>query len=523
MWIITVPAECDKTVKTSTSCTLATPETTGENEGAVGLTSDTVYNQTMTKTPAPGTKIVATIGPASSSPEAIERLLLAGADVVRLNFSHGRRAEHEQAVKAVRAVSEKLGLPVAIIGDLCGPKIRLLEITDGAVNITAGHTLRIVRESVMGNAERVGANDPGIFEDVQVGHRVLIDDGAVRLHVVAKHDGELVCECDVGGKIANHKGLNLPDTDLRNPALTDKDKDDARWAAEMGLEYLALSFVRRAEDVGQLRQLLTELGSDCHIVSKIETRHALDNLSDIIEASDSILVARGDLGVEVDIATVPRLQKDMTERCRRVGKPVIVATQMLQSMVESPTPTRAEVSDVANAIYDGADAVMLSAETAVGKYPVQAIEMLERVALETEAYDQGEQTRVEIGGGRLGVAAAVARSICAIADDTNAKAIVLWTESGTLARLVSKNRLDRSVVALTPSLAVRRKMSLYYGVTPLQANKPNEADELIAQADRTLTDGGLANVGDLVIVGFGPRSLACGDTGSIMIHTVEAR
>jgi pyruvate kinase len=453
----------------------------------------------------------------------VEALLRAGTDVVRLNFSHGRRRDHEQAVATVRTVADQLNLPVAMIGDLCGPKIRLLEIEGGTVAIAAGQRLQIVRDPVVGNAQRVAVNHPEMLDEIEVGHRVLINDGAISLCVVTKNTTGLVCECQVGGNLSSRKGLNLPDTNLRTVALTDKDKEDLAWAAEAGLEYIALSFVRRAEDVEELRERLATFDTDCHILAKIETRQAIEDLDAIIEASDGILVARGDLGVEMDVATVPRIQKDITNRCRRASKPVIIATQMLQSMIDSPTPTRAEVNDVANAIFDGADAVLLSAETAVGKYPVQAVQMLERVALETEAYDQSRPPPVEIGGGRLEVAAAVARSICAVADDINAKAVVLWTETGLLARLVSKRRQDRPVVALTPSPAAQRRLSLYYGVTPLRAGKLEEANELIAQADRIVSEGGWAGAGDLIVVGFGPRSLASGNTGSIIIHTVEAR
>jgi pyruvate kinase len=477
----------------------------------------------MLGTHAAGTKIVATLGPATASPEVIERLLRAGVDVVRLNFSHGRRADHAEALRAVRALSARLDLPVAVMGDLCGPKIRLGEISGGAVDIAAGDRLRILRQPMLGDAQRVSANRAEMFDGVQIGHRVLIDDGAVRLRVSAKDADGLVCTCEVGGKLSDHKGLNLPDTDLQIAALTDQDLQDVAWAVEAGLEYLALSFVRRAEDVEQLRQRLAGLQADCEIISKIETRHALDNLEAIIEASDVVLVARGDLGVEVDIATVPRWQKDITARCRRAGKPAIIATQMLQSMVHSPTPTRAEVNDVANAIYDGADAVLLSAETAVGEYPVQAVEMLERVALETEAYDQDRLSPLARGGGTLEVASAVAASICAVADDIRAKAVVVWTETGTLARLVSKHRLDRPVVALTASPTVRRRASLYYGVRPFQTLPPKEANELLVQADRVAIAGGWAAAGDLIVVGFGPHSLAGGETGAIVIHTVEAR
>ena len=465
---------------------------------------------------------MATLGPATASRPAIEELLRAGVDVVRLNFSHGRRSEHEQALKIVRDLSDELNIPVAVMGDLCGPKIRLLEIEGGAVQIAVGDRLSVVREPVLGNARRVATNHPELLDDIEVGHRVLIDDGAVRLRVVARTDDGLDCECSVGGTLSNHKGVNLPDSDLSVPALTEKDKDDAAWAAQAGLEYVALSFVRRGEDVIELRRLLSDSGGDCHIVSKIETKFAINDLDNIIEASDGVLVARGDMGVELDVATVPRLQKDITRRCWRRGKPVIVATQMLQSMVNSATPTRAEVSDVANAILDGADAVMLSAETAIGKYAVQAVHTLERVALETELYDRPRPEPIDVTGGRLGVAAAVARGICAVAEDIDAKAVVIWTESGTLARLLSKHRPDRPVVALTGSEAVQRRLSLYYGVIPLHIDKPEGADALITESDRAVASGEWAANGDLIVVGFGPRSLTSGDTGSIMIHTVGA-
>lgn len=464
---------------------------------------------------------MATVGPATASPEGMEGLLRAGADVVRLNFSHGRREQHRQAVELVRSTSERLGLPVALMGDLCGPKIRLLEVQDDAVELAAGSELRVVREPVVGDVRRVSVNMPALFDDARVGDRVLIDDGAIRLHVTAADDDGLTCLCDVGGTLRSRKGLNLPDTDLHVPALTDRDEDDLRFAAESGMEYLALSFVRRAADVGLLRGRLAALGADSHIVAKIETRHAVDDLDAIIEASDGVIVARGDLGVEVDVAIVPRLQKEITERCRRAGRPVIIATQMLQSMVASATPTRAEVNDVANAIFDGADAVLLSAETAVGRHPAEAVGVLDHVGVETEAYDQAWQDRVAIGDARADVTVAVARSVAAVANDIGARAVVVWTETGKLARLVSKHRLDRPVIAVTRSAVVRRRLALYYGVSPVLAERPGETDGLVATVDALLTEGGWAGPGDLVVVAFGPGTLAGGDTGSIIIHTVS--
>jgi len=474
----------------------------------------------MPEAPATRTKIVATLGPASSTAEVIEPLLRAGVNVVRLNFSHGTRPAHARVLETVRAASQRLGLPVAVMGDLCGPKIRLLEIEGGAVDVEPGHELRIVREPVLGNAKRVAANRPELFEDAEAGQRILIDDGAVRFHVVAKEPGGLLCRCYVGGRIGSRKGLNLPDTDLSVPALTDKDLDDARWAAAAGLDYLALSFVRRAEDVQSLRQRLDADRGECHIVAKIETRHALDHLDDIIEAADAVLVARGDLGVEVDVATVPRLQKDMTRRCRQAAKPVIVATQMLQSMVESPTPTRAEVSDVANAIYDGADAVMLSAETAVGRFPVRAVEMMRHIAAETEAFGGDDTPPAASSRRNTDVACAVARSLESIADDVNAKVVVVRTRSGRMARLVSKHRLARPVIAVTPAEHVTRRMALYFGVVPVLAEQCHGLEAQIAQVEHMLAERGWAGPGDLIVIGRGPSTVAAGNSGSVTIHAI---
>ena len=474
------------------------------------------------RSPRVGTKIVATLGPASRSPHALQRLLNAGAHVVRLNFSHGERAEHQETLNTVRAVAAEQVEAVAVMGDLCGPKIRLGKIASGTVALAEGDRLCLVRQPVLGNAERVSLNQPDIIDDVRVDHRVLIDDGAVRLRVVKTDSEGLTCQCIVGGTIRDHKGVNLPDSDLRMSALTEKDLDDVRWAAASGLDYIALSFVHSAEDVHALRRRLAELAADIHIVSKIETPQAVEDIDAIIEASDAILVARGDLGVEMDVERVPLVQKRIADRCRQAGKPVIVATQMLQSMVQSPVPTRAEVSDVANAIIDGADAVMLSAETAVGRYPVEAVEVMSRVAAQTEAYDQERMRSITVNKARPGVTSAVAQSVVTIAEEVNAKAVAVWTDGGKVARGISKHRLDKPVIALTPSEATRRRMALYYGITSVRAHKPETVEEQIAAVDRALTSGGWADAGDLVVVGIGPRSLECGDTGSISIHAVNA-
>jgi len=468
-----------------------------------------------------GTKIVATLGPATNNAEALGRLLAAGVDVVRLNFSHGTPDDHAKAVVLVRSAAASLGRPIALMGDLCGPKIRLLEVQGSAIEIPVGHRLRILREPVLGTRDQVATNHPTIIDDAEVGHAVLINDGAVQLRVVEKTADALICECDVPGEIGTRKGLSLPDSDLRQESLTDKDLEYVRWSVSQGLDYIALSFVRRAADVELLRTRLAELQGQCHVVSKIETRHAVANLDEIIAVSDAVIGARGDLGVEMELATVPRIQKDITHRCHRAGKPVIVATQMLQSMVESSTPTRAEVSDVANAVFDGADALLLSAETAVGRYPDAAVRMLHSVAAETEAYDQNLARPAEICAGTHRVTAALARAIARIANDVDARAVVLWTDTGYLTRLASKHRLDRPVIGIAHADTAWRRMALYYGITPVLASGGADVEDRLSQADRIVQEMGVASPGQMIIVAFGPRAITRLNTGTVLIHTVN--
>ncbi len=467
-----------------------------------------------------GTKIVATLGPATNYVPALERLFEAGVNVARLNFSHGTRQSHARTLHNVRTVIDRRPDAVAILGDLCGPKIRLGNMVEGGAEIAAGDHIDIAREECVGDARRVCINQPEILDDLEAGQRVLIDDGTIRLHVERKTPEGVQCICDVGGVLRDHKGVNLPDSNLQLSPLTGKDLDDLTWAVKNDLDYIALSFVRRAEDVEHLRDLLRERSSDLPIVSKIETPQAVANLDGIIAASDAVLVARGDLGVEMDVAHVPRVQKSIVDKCRSAGKPVIVATQMLQSMIEAPIPTRAEVSDVANAILDGADAVMLSGETAVGKYPVAAVEMLHRIAIDTEGYDQERAQPVGVNVGRPGVSAAVANSMALVCQELTSPAAAVWTEAGVLARLLSKHRLDLPVLAFTPAERARRRMALYYGIHPRTTERIDALSARIARMDDHLLSASWAKPGDLVVMGFGPRSLDDGDTGAVTIHRV---
>ena len=472
--------------------------------------------------PHVGTKIIATLGPATASPQRVERLLEAGANVIRINFSHGDRGDHQQMLDAVRQAADKLGRPVAMLGDLCGPKIRLREIEGGEASIDVGDELRIVADEVAGNAERVSVNHPEIISDVQIGHRVLIDDGTIRLVVTGRDNDSLVCRCEVGGVLRDHKGVNLPDSDLGITTITDKDRADIEWAATRELDYLALSFVRRAADVIALREILNDLNAVCQVMAKIETPRAVADIDAIVEASDAVMVARGDLGVEMDVAQVPRIQKDIADRCRRAAKPVVIATQMLQSMVETPIPTRAEVSDVANSIVDCADALLLSAETAVGRYPFEVVQMLGRIALETETYDQYRGSSVAIAVGAPGVRGAVARAVSSLARQMSAAAVAVWTENGELARLVSKHRLDCPVVAFTPLEATRRRTALYYGMAATQVEERPGVHERIALISSMLRSSGCVRPGELVVIGFSPQSVEAGDTGLIVIHVVSS-
>lgn len=419
------------------------------------------------------TKVVATLGPASRTPDVLARIVDAGVDVVRLNLSHGSLQEHQHTLDALRAVLEQRGAMVGIMADLAGPKVRTGPMREGHNEIQAGAACTIVRGDIEGTAGRFGTTFDGFTDDVQPGQRVLIDDGLIRLRVVGKSPGELTCECVDGGVIGSRKGINVPDTQLTLPPLTRKDYADLAWAADHRVDFVALSFVRRAADLRLLRDALAARRCPAHVISKIETPQAVADLDAVIDESDAVLVARGDLGVEMDLTQVPFLQKDIVRRCRRRGRPVIIATQMLQSMVNAPAPTRAEVSDVANAVLDGADAVMLSAESAVGRYPVPAIQMMNRIA--RSAYDYRAAGRADVfdpalrvGADEHPLKAAVARSCALIASDLNATVIVVWCNSGETARWISKYQTRQPVAALAADAGVGSRLALCYGVAPMR-------------------------------------------------------
>lgn len=469
------------------------------------------------------TKIIATLGPASDSADAITQLVEAGVDVFRLNFSHGSLEQHGRTLENIRRVCRERGAAVAVMADLCGPKIRVDKIEDGGFEIAVGDEIEIVADTVLGSAARISVNRPELVGELKVGHHVLIDDGNVCLRVKAVGDNRVNCICEDGGRISDRKGVNVPDTDLAVSALTDKDRSDLAWAVEHEVDYIAVSFVRTAADLRAVRDLLPLSGMQFPLVAKIETPQATEHLDEIIETADVVLVARGDLGVEMDLASVPLIQKRITRLCRQAGKPVIIATQMLQSMVDSPTPTRAEVSDVANAILDSADCVMLSAETAIGKYPVEAVRMITRVGEKTEAFLATIKRETKVLSPEMRrVTTAVAHGADLLARELDARVVAVWTEAGNTARLLSKHRLDQPVVGLCPDEHVCRRMAMYYGVRPIVAKRRPSTRDMTVQVDRLLVEGGLAAAGDLVVIVAGTHLDEPGATNALLIHLVAA-
>ncbi len=468
------------------------------------------------------TKIVATLGPATDSVEMLKALIDAGVDVFRLNFSHGNLEQHALTLGRIRKACEETGSMAAVLGDLCGPKIRVDPVEDDAFEITRGDRIDIVAGHVVGNAGRISTNRPELIGEVEAGHRVLIDDGNVRLRVEKSHADKLTCVCEVGGTIRTRKGLNLPDSMLQMSAMTDKDREDLAWAIENQLDYVALSFVRSAADLHELIGLLPLSGSEIRIVAKIETPAAITHLEEIIETADVVMVARGDLGVEMELAQVPVLQKKIVRMCQTAGKPAIVATQMLQSMVDSPTATRAEVSDVANAILDGGDAIMLSAETSVGAYPVEAVRMMGEIARETEAYlrSRNEAMRVDASRTLRRISTAVAHGASLLTRELDAKLVAVWTDTGNTARLLSKTRLNVPVIGLSPDLHVCRRMSMYYGITPIPAKRPERILQMLHELDGILTREALVAIGDLIVVVAGTRLDKEGATNALLMHLV---
>lgn len=475
------------------------------------------------------TKIVCTIGPATSSEERLEQLMRAGMNVARLNFSHGTHTEHEQVIQRVRTISARLECAVAILQDLQGPKIRTGKLQGGKpVTFIDGSRITITTRDVMGSAQIISTTYQPLPQDVKAGDRILLDDGLLELRVLGTDETDVTCEVVHGGELGEHKGINLPGVAVSAPALTEKDRDDLRFGIEQGVDYVALSFVRRPEDAREaqqlIRQYLTERYGehnerDIPLIVKIEKPEALEQLDAILAAADGVMIARGDLGVEMPPEKVPLVQKSIITKCRELCLPVITATQMLESMVTHPRPTRAEVSDVSTAILEGSDAVMLSAETSVGAYPVEAVQMMVRIAIETEAASSASAVPIHQYRSH---AQAVSHAARALAEDSHVQKIVVFTRSGKSAHLISNDRPRVPILAYTPSEQVYHQLALWWGVWPHSIGMQGTTEKMIALVEKLLLQDGLAYPGEYVVVMGGLPLASQARTNFVKLHRIES-
>ncbi|MCX4378318.1 MAG: pyruvate kinase [Lachnospiraceae bacterium] len=471
------------------------------------------------------TKIICTIGPVSQSEEKLKELILAGMNVARFNFSHGGHEEHkgkyERAVKAAK----DLGMPLATMLDTKGPEIRLRDFEGGKQYLESGNLFRLTTDEILGTAERASISYKNLKNDISVGTTILIDDGLIEMTVKAIEETDIVCEVINGGYVSNHKGINVPGVVLSMPYISEVDREDILFGVKMGYDYLAASFVRCREDVEAVRKLITDNGGKMKIISKIENMQGIDNIDEILEVSDGIMVARGDMGVEVPMEEVPILQKELIQKTIRQGKIVITATQMLDSMMKNPRPTRAETTDVANAIYDGTTAIMLSGESAAGAYPIESVQTMSRIAERTEQ-EVGYEARFhainygcEVLDNREDVTTAISHACCATAMDLKASAIITVTMSGFTANKISRYQPECMVIGCTVDESVYRQLSLLFGVMPLLIQKEDDTEKLFDAAINASLEAGLIHHGDRVVLTAGVPLGVAGNTN--MIRVVE--
>lgn len=468
------------------------------------------------------TKIVCTLGPSTDREGVLREMIQAGMNVARFNFSHGTHAEHKVRLDALKALREELDAPVAAMLDTKGPEVRLKDFAGGRVHLTAGQEFTLTTVQVEGDAHRCSITYGELPGDVKAGDTILLDDGLVRLTVLETSETEIRCRVENDGNMKNHKGVNVPGVRLNMPYMSQQDRDDLLFGAEQGFDYVAASFVRSAADVRELRHVLDKAGSRMRIIAKIENQEGVSNLPEILDAADGIMVARGDMGVEIDFAEIPLIQKNMIARCVACGKPVITATQMLDSMMENPRPTRAEITDVANAIYDGTSAIMLSGETAAGRYPVESVKTMDAIARRTESDINHVKRMAQMAGGRnrLSVAAATAHAACTTAQEIGADAILTVSQRGTTARLVSRFHPGTPIIACLLDQQVRRQMALYWGVEPIMMPYASSTDELVDFAVQAAAQAGVVHEGDLVVVTAGVPVGVAGTTNMIRIQQV---
>ena len=467
------------------------------------------------------TKIICTLGPSTDKEGVLRDLIANGMNVARFNFSHGSHEEHLGRFEKLKALREELGKPVAALLDTKGPEIRLKDFKNGVENLVAGQTFTLTTRDVEGTNEICSITYKDLPMDVEPGGTIMLDDGLIKLQIQTVNDTDIVCTVLNNGKIKNKKGVNVPGVHLSMPYMSQRDKDDIIFGIQQGYDFIAASFVRTAQDVYDIRNLLNQYDSNIRIIAKIENREGVNNIDSILAAADAVMVARGDLGVEIDFTELPGIQKTIIDRSFSFGKPIVTATQMLDSMMVNPRPTRAEISDVANAIYDGTSAIMLSGETAAGAYPVEALKTMSAIAERTE--QEGFHLRgrtMDFNPGKISVSDATAHAACLTAQDVNAAAIVTVSESGTTARLLSKYRPQQPIIACVMREQVQRQLSLSWGITPLMMSLAHSTDELIEMSTALAKENGYLHNGELAVVTAGVPVGVSGTTNMIKIHMV---
>ena len=467
------------------------------------------------------TKIICTLGPSTDKEGVLRDLIANGMNVARFNFSHGSHEEHLGRLEKLKALREELGKPVAALLDTKGPEIRLKDFKNGVENLVAGQTFTLTTRDVEGTNEICSITYKDLPMDVEPNGTIMLDDGLIKLQIQTVNDTDIVCTVLNNGKIKNKKGVNVPGVHLSMPYMSQRDKDDIIFGIQQGYDFIAASFVRTAQDVYDIRNLLNQYDSNIRIIAKIENREGVNNIDSILAAADAVMVARGDLGVEIDFTELPGIQKTIIDRSFSFGKPIVTATQMLDSMIVTPRPTRAEISDVANAIYDGTSAIMLSGETAAGAYPVEALKTMSAIAERTEQEGFHLRSRtMDSNPGKISVSDATAHAACLTARDVNAAAIVTVSESGTTARLLSKYRPQQPIIACVMREQVQRQLSLSWGITPLMMSLAHSTDELIEMSTALAKENGYLHNGELAVVTAGVPVGVSGTTNMIKIHMV---
>lgn len=468
------------------------------------------------------TKIICTLGPSTDREGVMREMILAGMNIARFNFSHGSYEEHKGRLDNLKKLRTELNMPVAALLDTKGPEIRLKQFAEGKTYLDAGQTFTLTTREVEGSKEICSITYKQLPSDVSVGSTILLADGLISLTVTNLNDTDIECVVNNSGPISNNKGVNVPGVSLSMPYLSQKDKDDILFGIENGYDFIAASFTRSAQDIMDIRRLLDEHNSPIRIIAKIENREGIDNIDEILEAADGVMVARGDMGVEIDFTEIPMIQKDIIYHSFAACKPVVTATQMLESMMENPRPTRAEITDVANAIYDGTSAIMLSGETAAGKYPVEAVRTMAAIAARTESdASYIEHMRKPPMGTDMDVSAAIAHAACDTAANLNAQAIITVTQSGQTARLLSKGRARTPIIACVTNEQVQRHLAITWGVKPIMMPVASNTDELVDLAVKTSVADGLLKSGDHVVVTAGVPVGVSGTTNMIKVHVVE--